>query len=294
MVLVYLQWRNNFERNILQNPRRDIHGWVTFCSATTHILNVVVHLHKPMNKTIIIILFLALISCNKKPKAERKLSDFFTEKDEMTLNAQKTDNNPKLLLDFYAGISKKQFDSITDVLIEKELMEFVNDSTYHLVVPNEKKYNGIDKFDLKPSFRNDSLKAIYCYLREGYFPYYSYSHYFNDFKSLLTKKYGKPSSTYIVESKQSEDKKTNSKPNNYKYAFWIKDGLFVDLNEFSSSDGEKEYRSLYLQYSTVEYEKDLIRKIQKKEEAEVKKKQEEELKTRRNEIKSDSLRTEIF
>lgn len=249
-----------------------------------------------MKKIVLLISVISLLLSCKQQEAEkeRTLSDFFDEQEEIVLQSQTTDVRTRLLLDYYVGMTKKQFDSITQISISNNLMQIKNDTVFYLIVPSVKNNNSSDYFDLVPVFRNDSLMAIHSYITLGYYPYNSEHVHFKEYSSMLTNKYGGAKSTFIDKPYEllNEERYMPS----HKFQFWIKDNLFVQLDQSSYPDSEKDKEKRYLgiYYLSLDYKKDIIIKVRREEELKLIKERGEENKMRFLQTSNDSLRKEIF
>ena len=247
-----------------------------------------------MNK-VLITLFLVLftLSCKeKKVVKERTLVDYFDEQDELIAKTPESNKKAEFILDFYSGMNKNNFDSLVRELESKKMIEIKNNKSINLIIENKESVYGRDSFELKTTFENDSLKSMSCYLIEGYFPRYSSSAYLNEYKSLFSTKYGNPKleffSEYIPISLTKE--KNTTRDSYSQYYYWIKDNLCIQLSEvgYIEEDSDKERRSLFITYSSLKFQKQILERTKLKEAIELNKERQEEIDERNRKRKEDS------
>lgn len=252
-----------------------------------------------MKKLLVIAaVIISLLGCKQEEKEkERTLSDFFDEQEEIVLKSQTSNNKTRLLLDYFVDMTRKQFDSVTKISISKNLVRIKNDTVYNLIVPNVEDHNSIDYFDLVPVFRNDSLKAIHSYITLGYYSYGSENTHFKEYSSMLTTKYGGGKSIYISDHKpyESVNNEIHMRSED-RFQFWIKDNLFVQLDEqsFPDNEKEKEIRYLGIYYLSLDFKKDIIIEERKEEELKLEKERGEKKRKELLRTTNDSVRSEIF
>lgn len=251
-----------------------------------------------MTKKLVLALFSILIlSCKQKAKKERTFTDYIEEEEKLILESPTYHKEPRLLLDISAGISKIEYDSLLRGFVTDELIKKENDTLFYLILPNKRDNNHPDLFRLAPAFRNDSLKAILCELREGYFDEYSPSYYFDDFTTLLTEKYGTPKLEFKREPKKTEyNNQIVSELGGSEYNSWIKDGLYIRLNEHSYPDlnSDKESRWLSIYYGSLDFEKSRIKNELEQEHFNSQQKIKLKEKKKKKDIESDSIRKAVL
>lgn len=259
------------------------------------------HLIKPMNKIYkIIFLLLFVTGCNEKNVIKKRtFSDYYDDKNALITKTPNSDKKAEYVIDCYYGMNKKDFDSLIQKLKKEKLIEIKPDNSINLIVNNEESVYGRDSFELKTHFENDSLKFMSCFLIQGYFPKYSKSQYLDDYKLLFSTKYGEPKLSFFSEYipiSRNEIYKTRTSYSQYYY--WIKDNLCIGLSESGysevNSNSNKERRSLFITYSSLKFEKQILKRTKLKEEVELNQERQKKIEKQNRTRKEDSLKSVIF